>query len=213
MLAFVFSTFTMKYSFLTNLDLRNSLKALCITVSAYLSSICKSAKNLPYYKTKNKQKTILCSILTITLHTGIFLAQTCADFHGLPAAENHLCFFFVLLKKTRPLAPAMICRLPKLHISSHLSCMLQQNSQHLSIDIAAEKDFDSAETLLKSDQFLPQHKVAQQFYILICWHIIGDWDLCFFCIFFFFLSGKGIYHLFGCQSLQGFKKNFKCISK
>lgn len=56
-------------------------------------------------------------ILTTTLHTGIFLGTNLCRFPWLPAAADYLCL--KKKKMTRPLAPAVICRLPKLHISSH----------------------------------------------------------------------------------------------
>lgn len=53
-----------------------SIMHYCIFVFHFLS--CWFVTNLPYYKTKKSFN----PILTITLQTGIFLAQTCADFHG-----------------------------------------------------------------------------------------------------------------------------------
>lgn len=91
-----------------------------------------------------KQK-VLIPILTITLHTGIFLAQTCAE----TSTVTSCCRLPLLKKKNdQTFSSCNDLQTPKAaYFQPLLSCMLQQNSQHLSIDIAAEKDFNSAETL------------------------------------------------------------------
>lgn len=80
----------------------------------------------------------LNSILIIALHTGIFLTQTCADLH------NHQLLMYL---NDYTLAPAMICRLPKLCTPSHFWVACCSKTVSTSQDIAAEKDRNSAEAL------------------------------------------------------------------
>lgn len=111
--------------------------------------------NLLYHKTKD-----LNPILTITLHTGIFLAQTCAE----TSTVISCCRLPLFRKKmTRPLAPAMICRLPKLHISSHfwVACCSKTVSTSQQILLQRKILIRQSLSVLEAAPFPPMNKTAQ----------------------------------------------------